>query len=347
MTDEAISALDSRRFAVGAVSPAAERLYARYAKGGLLEAERGPEHAELEALGLVVVEGGRPVVLDPQKALRRHALRQLEVLQEKAEQIAATPAVADALSAHFQRAREASGGCEFLADQDLVNARIQNVVAGAKTEIIAAQPGGPRSRELMAEAIDRDSDALRRGVTLRTLYRDSVRQHPVTREWAQIMSAQGAQYRTLAGPFERCIVVDGRTAFISDLVVGAEPHAAWQVTHPAAIAFITAVFEDAWRRAEPWQGWLRNAVEPDGVRTTRIQREILRDTVAGVKQATTAARLGMGVRSLQRQLDQIRDMWGVASLAELGYHFALSPDRLVDDQDVDTITGADGDATAA
>jgi hypothetical protein len=322
------------------VSEAAALLYARYAKGGLLEAERGPEHDELEALGLVVVEGGRPLVLDPQKALRRHALRQLEVLQEKADEIAAAPAVADALSAHFQRAREVSGGCEFLADQDLVNARIQDAVGAAKAEIMAAQPGGPRSRELMQEAIERDSDALRRGVTLRTLYRDSVRQHPVTREWAQVMSAQGAQYRTLVSPFERCIVVDGRVAFISDLVVGAEPHAAWQVTHPAAVAFITTVFEDAWRRAEPWQGWLRNVVEPAGVRTTRIQREILRDTVSGVKQTVTAARLGIGVRSLQRQLDQIRDMWGVETLAELGYHFALSPDRLVDDQDIDTITGS-------
>jgi hypothetical protein len=322
------------------VSETAARLYARYAKGSLLEAERGPEHDELEALGLVVVEGGRPLVLDPQRALRRHAVRQLNLMQKQAEQLAAVPAVAEALSAHFQRARAAAGGCEFLADKDLVNARIQDVVGAAKAEIMAAQPGGPRNRDHMQEAAERDADALRRGVTLRTMYRDSVRQHPVTREWAQVMSAQGAQYRTLVSPFERCIVVDGRVAFISDLVVGAEPHAAWQVTHPAAVAFITAVFEDAWRRAEPWQGWLRNVVEPDGVRTTRIQREILRDTVAGIKQTVTAARLGMGVRSLQRQLDQIRDMWGVETLAELGYHFALSPDRLVDDQAVDTVTGA-------
>jgi hypothetical protein len=61
--------------------------------------------------------------------------------------------------------------------------------------------------------------------------------------------------------------------------------------------------------------------------------------VAGIKQTVTAARLGMGVRSLQRQLDRIREMWNVDTLAELGYHFALSPDRLVDDQDVDTVTG--------
>ncbi|RIH58207.1 hypothetical protein D3C59_36625 [Streptomyces sp. SHP22-7] len=48
-----------------------------------------------------------------------------------------------------------------------------------------------------------------------------------------------AEYRTLVGPFERCIVVDDRVAFISNYLVEQAPaHAAWQITCRATVAYI-------------------------------------------------------------------------------------------------------------
>lgn len=320
----------------GYLSASAIRLYGRYAQGGPIE--HGPEHDELTAWHLVAMEDGRPVTREPRDTLRRHVIEQLAVLQEQAALIASVPTAIDELTTHFQRGRK-GGGCEYLAQREIVNARIAEVVDAAEAEILAAQPGGPRTRQLMDVAIRRDTAALRRGVSMRTLYRDSVRQHPVTREWAQVMSAQGGRYGTLAGPFQRCILVDRKTAFIEDLVVGASPNAGWMVTDRAMVAFIQASFEEWWRRAEPWHGRLQEVVEPGEVRTTRLQREILRDTAAGITQQVTAARLGMCVRSLQRQLEQLREMWGATTLAALTYQWVLSPDYQVDDQPLDAVSG--------
>ena len=143
--------------------------------------------------------------------------------------------------------RVPGAGSEYLADPATVNARLQDVVAGARTEILAAQPGGPRSRDLLEVAVARDSAALDRGVELRTVYRDTVRDHPVTAEYARTMSARTggrpARYATLVGDFERMIIVDRQQAFVSDhIVAGADAHAAWLVTDLTA----TAQADTAW-----------------------------------------------------------------------------------------------------
>jgi sugar-specific transcriptional regulator TrmB len=301
---------------------------------------------ELVAWGVVGFDPERPhmpVALDPQQAAQRRIAAELEEAAARVARMSAIPALADELSREFERAQwRAGGGSEFLDDPATVNARLDDVVGRAESEILAAQPGGPRTRELLERAVDRDTQALERGVTLRTLYRDKVRDDAVTSEFARTMSARGAAYRTLVSPYERCIVVDRRHAFISDHVVeGAPPHAAWYITDRAMVAFVAAVFDEAWRRASPWHGELRSrrtleAVDtvsgPDaGVRTARLDREILRDMAAGTPQTVTARRLGMSPRKLTDEITRLKGLYGVQTLHELTYQFALSPDRLIDD----------------
>lgn len=343
----------------GLLSPAAQRLYKRITRqekvDHVLDAH---ELGELRRWHLITYAEGAPTVpvaLSPRDAARRRMDTAMREMAVQLEELAAVPQVADILAEDFQRAQWRSGpGSEFLADVEVVNARLDHVVGSARREILAAQPGGPRTRDHLSRSVLRDTAAVKRGVVKRTLYRDTVRDHPVTAESVRIMSGRGAEYRTLLAPFERCIVVDGREAFISDHVVADAPeHAAWHVTDRAVVGFITAAFEECWRRADPWHGELRapgsrhpstvRVGQPGGdgvdgrVRTTGLQREILRDMVAGIKQTSTAARLGVSVRSLQRELDQLRELWGVSTLAELAYRWALSPDHRVDDQ-IDTIS---------
>jgi DNA-binding CsgD family transcriptional regulator len=300
----------------------------------------------LVAWGAVGFDAERPhvpVALNPLEAAQRNVKQEIEEAERRVARLKSLPDLADQLAVHYERAQwRAGGGSEFLDDSATVNARLDDVVASAHSEILAAQPGGPRDRALLERAVARDTDALARGVTLRTLYRDTVRDHQVTAEGARIMSARGAAYRTLVAPFERCIVVDRRYAFISDHVVeGSPPHAAWYVTDRAMVAFVAVVFDEAWRRASPWHGELRSrraleAVDtlsgPDtGVRTNRRQREILRDMAAGTPQTVTARRLGISRRTLTDQITALKSLFGAQTLHELTYQFALSPDHRVDD----------------
>lgn len=318
---------------------------------------------ELEHWGLIGFDPARPgipVVLDPEVALQRKAARELEETQARLAAMSVLPSLADQLGTHYAGAQwRTNGGAEYLDDPATVNARLDDIVAGARTEILAAQPGGPRTADLLALAINRDTAALNRGVRLRTLYRDTVRDNTVTAEQARVMTGKGAEYRTMVGHFERCIVIDRKHAFISNYVVeGAPTHSAWHVSDRAMVAWIARVFDGEWRRADVWCGELRprrghlpvdtvSGPGGEGVRTTRRQREILRDLAAGHGQPAIARRIGVSKRKLEEEVAALKGLWGAGTLPELVYQWALSPDRLVDDSaPADTVTAGAGIAAA-
>jgi hypothetical protein len=332
----------------GRLSPEARRLYGRIARGDEVDvdAESGTLE-ELVAWRLVAVQTdrpgghqGAPVVLDPAEAVRRHRDEGLALLAEAARNLADAPQVADELLPEFERSKWWSGpGSEFLAAPATVNARIAAAVSGARFELLTAQPGGGRTREQIDAALERDGGALARGIQLRTLYRDTVRDDVITRSYAAQMSGRGAQLRTHIGPFQRMVVIDRSQAFISDYAVnGADAHAARHVKDRGVVAFIVEVFEDVWRRSEPWQGEGRPSDDGgDGggapLRTTQLQREILLDAELGVLQGVTAARLGISARRLSTEVSYLREAWGAPTLAALVAKWVRSPDRALVDED--------------
>jgi DNA-binding CsgD family transcriptional regulator len=316
--------------------------------------ERMPDAvAELLELGLVVRdvrEGHRLVPLNPRDVLRRRMMIEFGVLDDCLSRMRALPGTALALEDAFERSQLHAGGrSEFIPDPVVVNARLQDVVGAAQFEILAAQPAGPRSKEHLEGARGRDTDALERDVALRTLYRATVRDNPVTAEHARMMAnrpeGRSAEFRTLAEPFERAIVVDRQTAFISNTVVpGAHANSAWQITDGAFVAYIVAEFEARWKRADPWNGELRAKARGgwptvdtvsgvEGVRTTKEQREILRELSAGRDQKGAARQLGISLRSMNQKVAELRDLFQAPSVPALIYKWALSPDRHVDDLD--------------
>lgn len=318
---------------------------------------------ELVTWGFITDEE-RPIARDPQQALRTMVTRELEEARRHIDLVATMPELSrDMIGAYKRVQLKAGGSSVYLSDQETVNRRLQDVIGDARREVLCAQPGGPRSRELLDIAVARDTAALDRGVELRTIYRDTVRDHAVTAEYARTMSARTAgrpaQYRTRPGDFERMIIVDRETAVLSDHIVqGSPPHSAWLVNDPAVVAVLARVFDDNWLLAQPWTGDLRSRSRPgvdtvsgvDGVRTDRRQRSILRYLSGGESQDAMARRMGVSKRKLQEEIAVLKARWGVDTLNELIYQWALSPDRLVDDTDtaaVDRGTCPGGDTAAA
>lgn len=329
----------------GQLSKNAMLLYGRLARGEKPTGDDKPALDELVDWGFVVFDDEHPddpVPLDPQEAGRRRLEADLRQAADRVARMQAMPALVDELRVDFERNCWRSGGSEFLAERHLVNARLDDVIGQARQELLTAQPGGPRTPEELARSVDRDSAGLARGVRMRTLYRDTVRDHPITAEAARVMSAKGRAYRTLVGPFHRLIVIDRREAFISDYM-GAPDHSAWHVTDRALVAFVVQVFEETWLRAQVWHGELRAGRTTEtssaadgsgavGVRTNAVQRAILRDMAAGMQQRITASRIGISLRTLTDEIAVLKEMWGASTLHELTYQWALSPDHDVDDQ---------------
>lgn len=332
----------------GHLSDAASSLYTAIAHRNwqlvdTIQSEHPNARTELRDWELITDEP-RPVVRDPQPAFRAKVKREVAELLRHAELLASMPDLSRDLIREYRGVQlHASGSSVYLAEQAEVNARIKDVIDGARSEILAAQPGGPRKREILDLAVTRDSAALDRGVEMRTIYRDTVRGHALTAEYARTMAARTvgrpARYATLVGHFERMLIVDREHAFVSDhIVAGGPEHAAWMVTDPAVVAVLARVFEVNWRRAQPWAGelWARGgAVDTvsgaDGVRTDRRQRGILRYLCDGESQAATARKMGVSERKLEKEIAALKSLWGVSTLNELIFQWALSPDRLVDD----------------
>lgn len=270
-----------------------------------------------------------------------------EMLRDNAERIEkmlSLPTVVDQMAEAFERSQQrAGGGSEYLDDPDVVNARLDDVVGSAEAEILCAQPGGPRCREQLERSLERDTAALERGVLKRTLYRAVARDNTCTAEYVRAMTSREVgkrpEFRTLPGPFERLIVVDRRVAFISNHAVPDAPeHAAWQITDRAMVGFVAEQFMAEWRRADPWHGELSGrgqlvdtVMAAGGVRTTRRQREIMRDLAAGLSQRAIAARLGVSVRTVAKETAELKDLFDARSPEQLGYEWGFSVDRLVDD----------------
>ncbi|MFJ4473277.1 hypothetical protein ACIP2X_38085 [Streptomyces sp. NPDC089424] len=339
---------DAQGGSKGYLSPNAEKAFALIAAGQDPTPDMPSEVAELEEWGFVVRDpatGNRPVALDPQHVSRRRVQQELEAAAKHLAFLTAAPKVTDQLAEAFNRAKlHAAGGSEFIADPAVVHARLESEVGAAEWEILSAQPGGPRTEEQLAKVAQRDTEALDRGVSKRTIYLDTVRGNAVTARYAKAMSQRAdgkrAQYRTLGCPFERCIIVDRRVAFVSNhLVEGADEHSAWQITDRGMVAYIAAEFDSKWRAGIPWCGELSDGSLPawtgepggEGLRTTRRQREILRDLLAGHTQEATASRLGIGLRTVTTELAELKALFDASSAMELGYKWGLSPDRLVHD----------------
>ncbi|MFK0288311.1 hypothetical protein ACIQVL_48745 [Streptomyces sp. NPDC090499] len=344
----------------GHLSEQATRLYGAIAGQewelvDTLQAADPNARQELQAWGLISDEE-TPIARDPQQAIRTLVTQELAAALRHIELVATMPDLSRDLIREYRQVQlRASEASVYLADQAEVNARLRDVVGDARREILAAQPGGPRKREVLEDAVTRDRAALDRGVVLRTIYRDTVRDHPVTAEYARTMSTRAggrpAQYRTLVGDFERMIIVDREVAFTSDHIVDdSPPHSAWLITDPAAVSVLAAVFDATWRRAQPWTGEVRpsrrsqarsaGTVRPDGVRTSREEREVMRMLCAGVPQSSTAKKVGVSKRKLEETIASLKALWGVRTLNELIYQYALSPDRLVDDSDTLPVTSA-------
>ncbi|MFF9287555.1 helix-turn-helix transcriptional regulator [Streptomyces griseosporeus] len=324
--------------------------------GEVVPAELQPCVAELAELGFVTFDedhGNRPVALNPREVAQRNLDLLLAEATARVAQMRALRPAADLLAEHFERAQwQAGREAEYIDDQAVVNARLQDVVGSAQFEILSAQPGGPRQRVNVEGAIERDTAALDRGVVLRTLYLATVRDHLLTGEYARMMSqrpeGRSAEYRTLAEPFERAIIVDRKTAFVSNyLVEGAPAHSAWVFTNRAVVAYVVAEFEAKWRRAQPWHGEGRGravAAEVDarGVRTTRRQREVMREMADGRDQRAIASRLGISVRTVSDEITALKDLFDARSREQLMYKWCFSPDRLVDDSAPEATEGTAG-----
>ncbi|MDH6141982.1 sugar-specific transcriptional regulator TrmB [Kitasatospora sp. GP30] len=306
------------------VDEESQRLYVRIATEGYRPTDadaRAVSH--LLNLGLLRSAPDGPVPVDPSYVAARWQAdfhdRAADHHAEAALMLRHSAGVSDALRpliyAYGNRQVD-STLIEVLRGSDAIGARLTQVLASATEEVLSAQPGAVRRPEAMDEATPRDTDALRRGVTMRTLYNDQVRLIENMDRRVALMTDAGAEYRTLGEKFQRFFVIDRKIAVIpgNTVMVTSNEALAHMVHDPVLAGFLAGQFERDWSRADPWRG---AEDDPLSVR----EKNIMRLLAAGGSQQSIARELNLAKRTVAEAVAGLKERYEAATPFQLAHNW--------------------------
>jgi sugar-specific transcriptional regulator TrmB len=194
--------------------------------------------------------------------------------------------------------------------------------AAAKSHVFVVQPGPERRKETLDDSFPADLALLRRGVKRRTLYQSPARRHPHTRDYVRAVTDAGAEVRTADELYARVFLIDDTVLHPVD---HAHPDVAVVISEPAIVEFHRLIFEQAWQRAVPFftQPNPEGHAVKDGRRgdqLTAMQKLIVRLAIKEeLKHETIATQTGTSLRTVRRQLDAIRTVFGAETSMRLAW----------------------------
>ncbi|MGW6392541.1 helix-turn-helix transcriptional regulator [Streptomyces sp. NPDC055103] len=204
-------------------------------------------------------------------------------------------------------------GVEQLIGLDQIRERLATLTRDVREEVLGLNTDGAQTAEAMEASRPLDQELFDRGVRMRTVYLDSVRNDEPTLGYADWLTMRGAQVRTAPMLPTRMIVVDRKTAVIplasQDTAVGAVV-----LTSDGIVTALCALFETIWASAQPLGGGSVN----DEHGLTSQQSATLQLLAAGHTDDAIAKRLGVSSRTARRIATDLMDRLGARSRFEAG-----------------------------
>ncbi|MCG7523704.1 LuxR C-terminal-related transcriptional regulator [Streptomyces sp. OfavH-34-F] len=209
---------------------------------------------------------------------------------------------------------------------DAINAAIDEALAGAREEILTAQPDGPRPGPVLDQALESVRRRLAGGVAMRTLYQHTTRFDEATKNYVRTVSDYGARVRTLDEFHDRLIIIDESVAFVS---ANENRTHAVAIREPAVVRFLKGTFERSWDRANPFPFLSTNAAKAAEQVIPSLRKAIRKLLVAGYPDKQIARRLGISERSLQGHIAAMKQDLGAHTRIQLGYELGRNETTLI------------------
>lgn len=297
------------------------------ARGGVpvddpLVAEAPAEVALLRRLGLLREQpAGHLTVVDPQMVQGSIVT---PMGQRAAQAIGEASAWAQAfshLAQAYRRFPRTDDGPLTELHGDQLGAFLEQLLEGAREEVLTAQPQVGRSAASLKAASARDLAALQRGVKMRTIYQHAARRARFTRQYVDRVTAEGAEVRTLDEFFNRLIVVDRRVALIPS---SADLSVAVVVRDANLVAYLADIFERNWDRGQPFTQATADIVST----IAREQRAMAtRMLIEGHPDSASAKRMGVSDRTYAAYLADLKRDYDAQTRFQLGYRMGLEAAR--------------------
>lgn len=292
------------------------------ARLGLSEDEVCKRLEELTELSLLRPSWDVPGTLcpiSPDVALTALLARQQAEIarqQQLAEQSRAEMAAFVAQFAAGDGRRSAENSMEELSGLDGVRSRLEQLAASARQEIVSFQPG-VMCEESRAACRPLDEAWLRRGLRMRDVYLDSVRNDRGNLRYIEWTCERGAEARTVPTLPMRMIVFD-RAGAVIPLDPEDSGRGALLTRSRGAVAALLALFEQVWEQATP----LASPAAAQTSLPTSQERALLRMLTAGVKDEAAARSLGVSVRTVRRMVAELTERLGATSRFQAGVNAA-------------------------
>jgi DNA-binding CsgD family transcriptional regulator len=159
---------------------------------------------------------------------------------------------------------------------------------------------------------------LRRGISMRAVYLDSVRNDNASLDYASWLAARGAEVRTVPTLPMRMLLVDRRVA-----VVPIDPDesslGAVVVHQPGIVTGLVALFRTTWRTSTPF---LRRRPRRGGRTFNSQERQALQLWGQGLTDESVANRLGVSERTARRISRKVAAALGARSRFQAGMRAA-------------------------
>ncbi|MFF9984472.1 LuxR C-terminal-related transcriptional regulator [Streptomyces erythrochromogenes] len=262
---------------------------------------------------------GRFTVVDPVLGMQRLLDQQHEELVRRHRraadhQQALVRILAGAGSGSGGRPAE---GVERLAGLDAVQRRLERLALEARTEVLTFMPGGPQSAAALEAAERNDALVLGRGVAIRTIGLDLVREDPGTLRYSRALLAGGGSFRTVAALPTRMVLVD-RTHALVPIDPADSRQGALSLSAPGMIAPLVALFEREWGTAVPLGADPSEAVYVP----TEQERSLLGLLAEGHTDESAAGQLHISARTARRIMASLIERLGARSRFEAGLRAA-------------------------
>ncbi|QMU67173.1 helix-turn-helix transcriptional regulator [Streptacidiphilus sp. P02-A3a] len=201
---------------------------------------------------------------------------------------------------------------ENLFGADAIRDRLAELGARSTFQVLAFVPGGGQSEEDRAASRPLDEELLGRGVELRTLFLDSVRNHQPTTDYARWLVERGGRVRTAPALPLRMVIVDRDAA-----VVPLDPERTDTATvlyGRGAVAAVCALFDLVWSGATP----LCDPRGRDAHGMSGQHYALLRILNQGDTDLVAARKLGVSERTVRRLISEAMDLLGARSRFQAG-----------------------------
>ncbi|MFE7711615.1 LuxR C-terminal-related transcriptional regulator [Streptomyces sp. NPDC057486] len=260
-------------------------------------------------------EPGQIRAVSPEIGMEMLLARQQAELATQQQRIEASRAAAARLIAECADLRPTTThpGVEHLVGLDHIRDRLNQLERDVRQEVMIFSPQNEHIVAGLEQARPRDEALLRRGIKMRTIYLDSIRNCPPIVEYAQWLTSLGRQARTAATLPTRMIIMDRTSAVIP---VNADDTAAAAVvlSGHGTLTALCALFESTWTNATP----LGTNTPRNKHNLTDTESTTLKLLAQGHTDETIAKRLGVSHRTARRTATTLMERLNARSRFEAG-----------------------------